>query len=1118
MLALRILRDLAGLALTVVVGALVFVLFTPAGAQLVLDEAEARLGFVHAEGVEGRLWGPLAFERFRYEDDYVRVELEQVQIDWSPLQALRANIAVSRLRADTLLVTVKPTPATPDETAPGADGALTRLPVALDVRDLALGRFDLRVHDNEPLHFDAVQLSGSWIGDAVRLAHLAAVTPWIGAVQVDGAAQLLPDGLQVAQLHLQGPGDADLEGRLGYGRDSDLRLLWRALRWPLSGDPVAYSDGGTLHWTGRFDDWRFDVSGALAAAGERFKLDARGRGTLDEVTAEHALLDSGHGTLDAQATFSWAEALRLDLQGRLVDLQPQHWLPQFDGRIGGRVDAQALLGGATPDVRFAVALDDSQLNGYPLRLDATGRYQAERLSLQAFELQSGSSRLSARGDVWPALALDAKLDSTDLRSIWAPLAGRARADLRLDGPITAPRAAGTLQADALRYQAYSVKALSTSFDVDPAGDTRLDAQLRDIAAGTSTPITQAQLSLRGRAAAHRLTLDATLPQGRGAAVLDGAVDVPQRKWTGTLTSARLSAGSLAPWTLEEATALRIDGPDVELDPACFASEVARVCAGLRPVDGGRRIAFRLERFLLAALDPWLPGGARAQGQVDGEGYADVGGSGLSDLRADLHSSAVQIVRNGFPPLRLLPGRLTVQEAGSGLSAQATLPFEQGGLYLDAQLGPGTDFMRRALSGELRAEVPDLSWLRVLNTELERVHGRLDGRVELSGTPAAPALAGKLEVTDAGLRLRTPGITLERVEATLSGTAASPWSLSARAWSDGGVLSVEGRVDPWAADGGVDLRVAGDRFQALRRPDAKVWISPQLTLKLKGDELHAEGVVEVPRADITPKTVEQGVGPSSDQVIVRRGVDVGTGSRLGLHADIQLKLGDAVRFDGLGLKSQLTGAVTVREAPGVPTRARGELQLVGGRYKAYGQDLNIETGRLLFNGGALTDPAVELRATRKPREDITVGVLVRGTLEQPEFSLFSTPAMPQERQLSWLVLGRALDEGTSSASDRALVADAALSLGFAGSEWLAQRLGKGLGVDEVTVGAKPGETSAQARLTIGKYLSPKLFISYGVSLFLPGHSLKLQYDIGRGFKLSTETGTVSGGDVLYTIER
>jgi len=56
------------------------------------------------------------------------------------------------------------------------------------------------------------------------------------------------------------------------------------------------------------------------------------------------------------------------------------------------------------------------------------------------------------------------------------------------------------------------------------------------------------------------------------------------------------------------------------------------------------------------------------------------------------------------------------------------------------------------------------------------------------------------------------------------------------------------------------------------------------------------------------------------------------------------------------------------------------------------------------------------------------------------------------------------------------------------------------------------------LTVGKYLSPKIFVSYGIGLFQPGNVFKLLYDLGKGFKLSTESGTFTGGDLLYQVER
>src|SRR3546814_8235040 len=64
------------------------------------------------------------------------------------------------------------------------------------------------------------------------------------------------------------------------------------------------------------------------------------------------------------------------------------------------------------------------------------------------------------------------------------------------------------------------------------------------------------------------------------------------------------------------------------------------------------------------------------------------------------------------------------------------------------------------------------------------------------------------------------------------------------------------------------------------------------------------------------------------------------------------------------------------------------------------------------------PALEVRATRKPTEDVTVGLYVRGTLRKPDFQLFSTPPMPQQQQLAWLVLGRPLND-TASAGDKSM---------------------------------------------------------------------------------------------------
>jgi autotransporter translocation and assembly factor TamB len=86
--------------------------------------------------------------------------------------------------------------------------------------------------------------------------------------------------------------------------------------------------------------------------------------------------------------------------------------------------------------------------------------------------------------------------------------------------------------------------------------------------------------------------------------------------------------------------------------------------------------------------------------------------------------------------------------------------------------------------------------------------------------------------------------------------------------------------------------------------------------------------------------------------------------------------------------------------------RGELRVVDGTFGAFGQRLEIETGRLIYTGGPLENPGLEIRAVRRV-DQVTAGALVRGTLQEPEITLYSDPPMPSAEVLSYLTLGKSL---------------------------------------------------------------------------------------------------------------
>ncbi len=178
-----------------------------------------------------------------------------------------------------------------------------------------------------------------------------------------------------------------------------------------------------------------------------------------------------------------------------------------------------------------------------------------------------------------------------------------------------------------------------------------------------------------------------------------------------------------------------------------------------------------------------------------------------------------------------------------------------------------------------------------------------------------------------------------------------------------------------------------------------------------------------------------------------------------------------------------------------------------------QKLNIEMGRLIFANSPVDNPGLDVKAIRKVGE-VVAGINATGTLKKPELTLFSIPPMDQTDALSYLVLGRPLNQ-TSSAEGQ-LLYTAAASLSLEGGELLTKRIGRTFGLDEVTI--EKGETLSDAALVVGKHLSPRLYVSYGIGLLEPISTLRINYQISSRWLLQTEAGRESGVDILYKMER
>ena len=149
--------------------------------------------------------------------------------------------------------------------------------------------------------------------------------------------------------------------------------------------------------------------------------------------------------------------------------------------------------------------------------------------------------------------------------------------------------------------------------------------------------------------------------------------------------------------------------------------------------------------------------------------------------------------------------------------------------------------------------------------------------------------------------------------------------------------------------------------------------------------------------------------------------------------------------------------------------------------------------------------------------MTAGLRIRGNAQSPELTVFSDPPMSQANALSYLVAGKPIDEIGAGDSEAGAMQTAARSIGAAGGGLLAKSLGKRLGVDELAV--KDEEMIGGAALTVGQYLSPRLYLSYGVGLFEPGDVITLRYKLSDELAVKTQRGPEdTRAGIEYRIEK
>ena len=915
--------------------------------------------------------------------------------------------------------------------------------------------------------------------------------------------------------------------------NANLNVTWKDVKLPKEWVGQPLSTHGDLKVTGSLATFNANGQLALGPPNRLADIALDVAGTPEQVQVKRFEILQKNGSLAANGTVRLKPQIGWQFKANAKAFDPGALVAGWPGKLGFALDTQGELQEKGPSASLDLKNLDGTLRGRPIAGQAALTVNPQKIVAGTLRLSSGKSSVSINGRAGQSMDLDTRIDVASLED-WVPkTTGRVNGQFHITGAWPKLAVEGSAQGRDLAFGEYSAKSVDVKADVrnpqSPEGSASIDAKTI-IAAGFE--FSSIDLEASGNEKSHKAHLKATGQPLSTEVRVQGAREGADG-WAGTVDELDLVATGISPLSLREPVKITFNPRAFSVSQTCLAGEQISACATAAQNEAGELNAnYTLEHLplglLVALAAPDLP--VRVEAVIEGHGEIRRTKAGELFGQAHVSSATGRVTDAKAAPreeaadalLSYQDLKLDAQLAGETAEATLATQLENGALSGDVKLA-NLSGAAPTIDGKAKLAIPDLAPLGLFVPQLAAVKGSGEANVTVTGTIPEPQINGTAQLRDLAAEVPQVGIKVHDGQLQAEIKPGNALQLTGKLSSGDGQVTIDGHTD---TSGVLSVKVAGKNFQAANIPGANVIIDPDLTFERSKERMLLYGQTNIPKAqiDISKLPKQQSATQASQDVVViddnkaledskNVPLEVNVGLIIGKQNTgvAQLGKGD-VSLAGYGLDAQVYGWLDVHEKPGDPTTGDGEINLTG-LYKAYGQDLTIQQGRLLFAGQPIDDPQVNLVATRTV-EAVTAKLTVTGRAQKPQLEVSSDPTKSQTEALSYLITGKPINEVKSGEGD--LVQSAARSLGGAAGNLLAKNLGKRFGISDIGVQDNDQVGSA---FTVGQYLSPRLYLSYGVGLFEPGQVLTLRYRMSNRTSFEASQGPESQkAGINYRIEK
>ena len=847
------------------------------------------------------------------------------------------------------------------------------------------------------------------------------------------------------------------------------------------------------------------------------------------------------GQINAKGRVNLVQGIAWDVQANVQQFKPQYFISSVQGDITGRVKSTGQWSEQHKNIRIQDLNLRGQLNQKALLGQgnlALNFTQAHGFVPQQFEanqlvLSYANNVLQANGN---AQRLQINVNAANLSELYPELRGTMKGVIALQTQPQLHATSNLVMQNFAYDDLFSIDKASLIGTLPTAQQpSQMVLQVQNLK-NAERRIDSAKLELIGTRQAHVLKIQGQNKLSKFYAQLAGGFN-QQNDWLGQLQQGSFDSNRVRlQQSQPSAMIYRHANAQLSLMQHCWHNHYfaqSQICLDqpLLVSKAQGAISATVKNMELGDFAAYMPTGLALSGKLNG--YSRVSWQHGQPIQMDtqlitrtgnIGLTTDEMLEQPMASLAYNEIRLDAKTLPQGLSLRlnADTPLLGTGLM---NVLIGTQDKDKSISGDIILEKVKLNLFKPFVSDVRMLDGQLSAAGKLSGTLKQPLFNGEIHLKDGKIAMISVPLQLENIQLASSirgNTATINGGFSAGR----GAGRITGNID-WQKTPHIQLKVSGQELLVAQPPMVSAAVSPDINIDIRPmqKQLMVNGQVAIPRAVISmPESNQSVMTTSSDVRIVETGKEqlalLKAAKPWNIHADIAVILGQSVVFRGFNSTIPLVGRLNLSQRGAVMAmQANGAIGVSRQvKIEAYGQslDLNRAIGRF---AGELANPVVDIDATKNVQNS-TIGVAVTGVANRPTVRIYNDAGLTEQEALNALLTGRISTgagggvnntEGFKSDVNNTIAA-AGLSLGLGGTRALTNQIGRSFGLSGLALDAQGSGDDTQVSVT--GYITPDLYLRYGVGIFTPVNKLTLRYQANRRLYVEASSSLERAVDLFY----